>query len=359
MSAASSNQLWQRLVDEKARELHEQIAAAYLWVKEQGHGDEELFKNMTGQQYDWLRNLYEQELPLAKLLDEADLTLELDGPALQMAHPRVSVVTRTFIRVQERVLSVARTISGFPESGGKRRFRLPHDMELGFISVARGSGLRFGFTIPDPPSAVDSLLGVNDPTYQAVTRAVYAIRDLSISMADIVDTEDEVEVAEQARVTLDDPRLRDAALVAVKELSPIRHAGIETVKVAGRGVERHEIKPMTIGTRRALTHLVSSPVRSQETMVFRGTVREIDLDSKRFDLRGITEGQQNDLRCVYGRQASEDDAKHWLGQSLRVEGRIERDHNGKARLLQIRKMEIINPHGPRQAFFEFPEESEG
>lgn len=359
MSALSPEQPWQRLVDEKARELHEQIAAAYLWVKEQGGSDEDLFKNITGQQYDWLRNLYEHELPLAKLLDEADLTLELDGPALQMAHPRVSVVTRTFSRVQDRVLSVARTISGFPQSGGKRRFRLPHEMELGFISVARGSGLRFGFTIPEPPAVTESLLGANDPTYQAVTKAVFAIRDLSISMADIEDTEDEAGVAEQARETLEDPRLRDAALVAVKDLSPARQAGIATVKVTGRGVDRHEIKPMTFETRRVLTNLVSSPVKSRETVTFRGTVREIDLDSKRFDLRGITEGQQNDLRCVYGKEAAEDDAKRWLGQTIKVEGRIERDHNGKPRLLQIKKMEVVGASDLSQRVFEFPEESGG
>lgn len=359
MSAPSPGHAWQRLVDEKARELHEQIAAAYLWVKEQGGGDEDLFKNITGQQYEWLRNLYEHELPLARLLDEADLTLELDGPAIRMSHPRISVVTRTFSRVQDRVLSVARTISGFPESAGKRRFRLPHDMELGFISVARGSGLRFGFTIPDPPTAQESLLGSNDPTYQAVTKAVFAIRDLSISMADVQDTEDESEVAEHARETLDDPRLRDAALVAVKDLTPARQAGIDTVKVAGRGVERHEIKPLTIATRRALSHLVSSPVRSREGMTFKGVVREIDLDSRRFDLRGINEGQLNDLRCVYGKEAIEDDAKNWLGHRLVVEGRIERDHNGKPRLLQIRKLEDVDASGLRQSIFEFSGESEG
>ena len=166
-------------------------------------------------------------------------------------------------------------------------------------------------------------------------------------------------MAEHARETLEDPRLRDAALVAVKDLSPARQAGIATVKVTGRGVERHEIKPMTIETRRALTHLVSSPVRSRETVAFRGTVREIDLDSKRFDLRGITEGQQNDLRCVYGKEAAEEDAKRWLGQSIKVEGRIERDHNGKPRLLQIKKMEVVGASDLTQRVFEFPEESGG
>ena len=94
-------------------------------------------------------------------------------------------------------------------------------------------------------------------------------------------------------------------------------------------------------------------------MTFKGVVREIDLDSRRFDLRGINEGQLNDLRCVYGKEAIEDDAKNWLGHRLVVEGRIERDHNGKPRLLQIRKLEDVDASGLRQSIFEFSGESEG
>lgn len=344
---------WKQLLDRKARSLHEQIAATFHWVQQNAPTDEQLFESMAQQQYDWLRELYEDELPLAKLLDEADLTLELEGPATRVAHPRVSVVTRTFKCVQERVASVAKTISG-PRTATKKRFKLPAEMELGFISVARGPGLRFGFTIPDPPAATESILGADDPTYQAVRRAVFAIRDLSISVAEV---EGEAEVAEHVRQTFEDPRLRDAALVAVKDLAPTRQAGLTTVRVNGRGVVRHEPRPMTLDTRRALAHLVVSPVRSRENYAVKGTVREIDLDSRRFDLRNIMDGEQNDLRCVYGKNATEEQAKLWLGQSLRVEGKVERDHNGRPRLLQIKKMEVVGVSGWQQTVFEFPEES--
>ena len=82
----------------------------------------------------------------------------------------------------------------------------------------------------------------------------------------------------------------------------------------------------------------------------------MDLDARRFDLRGITEGQQNDLRCVYGKEVAESLAKTWLGRPAFVEGKIERDQNGKPRLLQITKMKISGLLDSEQSEFDFPDQ---
>ncbi len=341
---------WQQLVDRKARALIEQIAAAHEWVRVHGGGDPAFFEDMTADQFQWLRELYETELPLAKMLDESDLVLELEGPALKLAHPRISLVTRTFQHVQKQVNSVAKTMVGHPPN--KKRFRLSQDMELGFCELARNQGLRFGFSIPDPPPSTDSILGENDPTFMAVRDAVCAIRQFSVSVGE-VEGQGENAIAEHAREVFQDPRLRDAALVAVKELAPRQRDGVATVRVGGKGIEVPNVRPMTIATRKSLAHLMIAPVRGGKDFQARGEIREMDLDARRFDLRGITEGQQSDLRCVYGKDIAEPVAKTWLGRPALVEGKIERDQNGKPRLLQITKMKVSGLPDSEQSEFEF------
>lgn len=343
---------WQELVDNKALTLIEHLAATMDWVKNHGDSDPTFFRDMAADQFKWLRELYERELPLAKLLDESDLVLELEGPAVKLAHPRISLVTKTFERVQKQVNSVAKTIAGLPAE--KKRFRLAHNMELGFSELARNSGLRFGFTIPDPPPPRDSLLGENDPVFVAVRDAVRAIREFSVSVGE-VEGQGENAIAEHAKDVFGDPRLRDAALVAVKELAPTQRGGVKSVRVGGRGVEIPNARPMTFATRKSLVHLMASPVRGGKAFEVRGEIREMDLDARRFDLRGITEGQQNDLRCVYGKDIEETVAKTWLGRPAFVEGKIERDQNGKPRLLQITKMKISGLPDSEQSEFDFPD----
>jgi hypothetical protein len=350
MTAPNEKHPWQQLVDRKATELIEHLAATYAWVKEHGNSDPEFFRDMAADQLGWLRELYLSELPLAKMLDESDLVLELEGPALRLAHPKISLVTRTFSHVQKQVNSVAKTIAGQPPS--QKRFRLSQDMELGFTELARNTGLRFGFTIPDPPSPGESLLGEHDPMFMAVRDAVRAIREFSVSVGE-VEGQGESAIAEHAKDVFQDPRLRDAALVAVKELAPTQRGGVASVRVGGRGVEIPSVCPMTVSTRKSLAHLMATPVRGGKEFQARGEIREMDLDAKRFDLRGIAEGQQNDLRCVYGKDISEPVAKTWLGRPALVEGKIERDQNGKPRLLQIVKMKISGLPDSEQSEFEF------
>ena len=341
---------WQQLVDRKARDLIEQIVSAHEWVKTHGNADPSFFEDMTADQFNWLRELYEIELPLAKILDESDLVLELEGPALRLAHPRISLVAKTFSHVQKQVTNVAKTIARHPPS--QKRFRLSEGMELGFSELARNTGLRFGFTIPNPPSTSDSLLGLNDPTFMAVRDAVRAIRNFSASVAE-VEGQGENAIAEHAREVFQDPRLRDAALVAVKELAPTQRGGVATVTVSGRGMLSQSVRPMTQTTRKSLAHLMVAPVRDGKEFQVKGEIREMDLDARRFDLRGITDGQQSDIRCVYGREVAEPIAKMWLGRPALVVGKIERDQNGKPRLLQITKMTVSGLSGDTQSEFKF------
>lgn len=349
----SDNEIWQRLVDEKARELHEQIAAAYVWVKEQAAGDEEMFNNITRQHYGWLRDLYEHELPLAKLMDEADLTVEMRGPGTKVAHPRISIVSGMFGKVKANVNKVTKAVAGVVDPQNENKpIHIPSNMELGLGSIVYNDSIRFGFTLPDPSTG---LFGSEDPLYKALERAVNAIRTVSVSLSEF---EDEEEFKSNITESLQDPKLRDSALMAVKEFAPSgRNKDIDRVAIAGGDLKISDAKPLTQASRKKVTHVLQTPVRGDERITLQGTVRETDLDQKRFEVRGIEGGAFTDLRCIYGAGVPDGLASKWLNRTVKVTGRVDRNAQGQARLMKVTHLEIIGGSDAKikQREFDFPD----
>lgn len=336
-SRSKSLDTWKALLDRKARHLHEQIAATHVWVKENAKGDSEAFDNLTRQLYGWLRDLYEHELPLARILDEADLSLELEGPDTKVSHPRISLVSNMFQRVQRQVRAVAHSIPGITErvesSGVQRKKRqyFSHELDLGFASMALNDVLRVGFTLPAPDPG--NLLGEDDPAFKAVREAVESIKVVSLSMAEFDDDE---EIRESVSKRIRDPKVLDSTLIAVKEMTPSTRSGIEAVRIYGKGSKPEEIgKPLTLKSRTTLNQMIAKPVHAEEEIEITGLVREIDLDERRFELRQITGGVVNDLRCVYGKEAKDSVAKQWLDDQIVVFGRVQKDASGRPRLMKV------------------------
>lgn len=348
---------WKALLDKKARDLHEQIAATYAWVQENANGDPVVYNNLTAKLYDWLRDLYEHELPIVKILDEADLSLELNGPAIRIHHPKLSIVTKTFGRVQKKVNDVARSISGISEAAvgsPTKRFQIPDELQLGFAALSVNNAMRFGFTLPEPDEKGSPLLREHDPMFQAVTRAVNAIRDVSIAISEV---EDEEEAQERISEVIDDPKLRDSALSAVRDFTPTGRKGLDSVMVCGRSTPSTKVKPLTFETRKTLTHILAKPVKSDEVLTLSGDIREIDLDQHRFEIRQITAGAVNDLRCIYSKKVTDTLAKQWLGDRVEVTGRVERDIKGNPRLMRITHLKTSGSKpGAKQTEFKFEED---
>lgn len=344
---------WQQLVDRKARDLIEQIAAAHEWVKVHGNADPAFFEDMAADQFQWLRELYERELPLAKMLDESDLTVELIGPAARIAHPRLNVVSSTFAKVRKNVAQVTKAVAGVRDPQSNQPFHMPEEMELGFSSLVHNGTVRFGFSLPRPG---DSLLNQDDPLYQAVASAVAAIKSVSFSLSELDDDE---EIEENVKQALTDPKLRDSALIAVRELAPSGRSSYSGVTIAGSGVRPADVKPLTKESRQTVRHILAAPVKRTEVITIIGIVRETDLDDKRFEVRGIEDGFVTDLRCIYGPRVVDKVAAKWLNHRVEVSGRVERDANGRARLMKVAHLKLVDApdDSQQQIEFEFPDEN--
>lgn len=343
---------WQQLVDRKARDLIEQIAAAHEWVRTHANGDPAFFADMAADHFTWLRELYANELPLARMLDESDLTVELRGPAAKIAHPRLNIVTSTFAKVRKNVAQVTKAVAGVRDPQSDEPFHMPEAMELGFSSLVHNGTVRFGFSLPRPE---DSVLKGDDPLYQAVVKAVGAIKAVSFSLSELGD---DASVEEGVKLAITDPKLRDSALIAVRELAPSgRSHGISGVTIAGGGVRGADVKPLTRDSRQTVRHILATPVRRSEVITVVGMVRETDLDDKRFEVRGIEDGYTTDLRCIYGPKVANQIASTWLNHKVEVTGRVERDATGRARLMKVSQLRLMDARkdSEQQIEFQFPE----
>ena len=345
---------WQQLVDRKARDLIEQIAAAHEWVRNHANGDPAFFADMAADHFTWLRELYANELPLAKMLDESDLTVELSGPAARIAHPRLNIVTSTFAKVRKHVAQVTKAVAGVRNPQNDEPFHMPEEMELGFSSLVHNGTVRFGFTLPHPE---DGLIKDEDPLYKAIASAVGAIKAVSLSLADL---SDEAKVEASVKETITDPKLRDSALIAVREFAPSgRSRAISAVTISGAGISAADVRPLTRDSRQTVRHILATPVRRNEVVTVTGMVRETDLDDKRFEVRGIEDGSVTDLRCIYDSKVSDQDASRWLNHRVEVRGRVERDASGRARLMKVTHLKLMDApaDNEQQTEFRFPDKN--
>lgn len=309
----------------KARMLHGQIASLQRWAAEAGM-ERAKTESLVAPYYRMLDTLYGEDFPLASLLEDSDLVLRMDGEAVAHAKPRISLIATVFQSVRKRVGAVAYALSGVT---GLSRSTLPGEVDLSLSAYAPGS-LYLGFNLP-PPEQPDKkgnvpLSGV-DPLYEA-TRA--AIKALGVVSEMLNRDDSEKTIARE----YPDPRVRDTLLSAVRQLAPTGRTGISTVQLGGResGLGQ-SLATLTPEIRQTVKGWTEHPVKSTKIESFEGTVREIDLDVRRFELRRISGTSIQEIRCIYAEDMA-GDAEQWLNERLRVTGTVECDAAGEPKLLE-------------------------
>jgi hypothetical protein len=329
---------WRSVLDYKARILYAQIARLQREVSEHG-GDDRLLDEMTEPYVELLKSMYAEDYPLARAIEESDLLIRLEGPAISRDNPRVSIISGVFTNVRAQVGKVAKSIAQLSENVRG----LPQEMDLGLSAFARGS-LILGFTVPSAAEVADArdgqetLFGDQDPYFLA---ARAAIRTIGLVTKHVT----EGGAFEELANIVPDPKVRDTALSAVKELAPSGRLGINSVRLSGKGIADLDLTlPLTTSIREAVRKRIEHPIAVTTTeppVTIIGDVREIDLDAQRFELRHVENLEINDVRCTYLEQADEE-AKQWLNNRVRVVGIVERDAAGKARLLETTSIEILS-----------------
>ncbi len=316
---------WTSLLKRRAQLLHQQIAAMQRLVTEAG-GSEEVLANSCVIYYRLLDEIYEKDMPVAHALDRSDLLLHLDGEGLQTENPRLTLVTGIMGDVRKQVGTMIKTLV----SSVNEAVELPREIEFGLSSFAQGS-LYLGFSLPEPTPGYIVLAG--DPFFQASRQALTILGEVTSHV-------NESNGYEKIRNEFADPKLRDAALSAVGQLAPSGRRGVSSLQIGGRALHLQGAwQLLTPETRQQVRAWLERPVMGREVVEFRGRVRAIDLDLRRFDLRRIDGGQLPDLRCIYPGDF-DTPAKQWLDSTVVVSGLVE-TYQGAARLLQVQTVEQI------------------
>lgn len=315
---------WRENLDLQARRLHQQIAATQRLVIDAG-GSEEQLTQACAPYYQLLDRLYTEDLPLANAMDSSDLLLHLDGSGLQTVNPRLSLVAGVFGDVRKQVSTMIKTLAGAMHE----TLTLPKEIDLGLCSFARGS-LYLGFSLPEPGENYKFLSG--DPLVAASREALHTIGALTGDL-------DRVDAYEKVVTDFPDPLLRDAGLTAVAHLAPSGRRGIETVDLTGNCLPDKRWRHLTLETRQRVKTWLDKPVLGTESVTLVGTVREIDLDARRIELRQIESNELASLRGIYP-AGYDRTAKSWIDRRVRLTGKVE-SFQGKPRLMQVDQLDVI------------------
>lgn len=271
-----------------------------------------------------LDELYAEDFQVARLLDESDLILHAEGPAVSQQMPDLRATTWLYETAdrQLRELSVAPMMLPDKESRAIR-----NKIDLRMTGMAPGS-IRAGFKLMPP---ADDLF---DGESEAVT---LAIRERMNRLTWLPDYIREGGIDRGVHELFPDPVELDTVIQVAHDLAPTGRRGIDVLEMAVPG-ERP--KRLSIHERNVLRAAIQRPdLEHRKSGRFVGEIREFDLDKHRFHLRNIQ--GVGTLRCVLREAPGKARVKELIGETVRVEGDYEEDRNGRPRLMLVERIEII------------------
>lgn len=279
----------------------------------------ELLERMLEPYRNLLETVHVDDLQLAKLLDDGDLIVRASGQAADAPSPRLTLFSKLLGEFRDGVGQVARMLAHVDEP------RLPPELELNLAGIARGSlFLAFRVQTASPGDAQGTLLS------NAASTAIQHI--LTTAPAIVSENRDQL-------LALDDPAERDTLVSVLHKLSPSGIIGVRRLQLWGRGATTPV--ELTVETRRTARSLLSKPLeRLPDTVELVGTVRELDIDQQRFELRHV-EGRR-DVRCAFDFDVEQ--ARWLLGRRVRAKGRPEYDrrYRDQLRLLWVDEFEPLD-----------------
>ena len=318
---------WTETVEAKARIIHGQISAARALAERNGYDPDKV----DGPYFELLGKLYRDEYLFGQLVDESDLVAHFEGPAVAARVPTISIVTSMCTTLREQIRRVAMSIAGLE---AKKRLTWPTELDPHLSGMAPGSlvvGVSVQAEESDALEAQATLPEVSRPVLEAVRNAVKSIAIVTQHVHD-------KGIDEGINEDCPDPAVRDTVVVAACELAPTGRRGIDRLSLYGEDAPGRAAVPLTPRSRIVLKSEVRKPVRVTGSGSFRGVVRAIDLDARRFEIRSVDD--IGAIRCIYG---SDRDAlaKKILNKVVVVAGEYEARADQKPRLIQVSSMEVV------------------
>jgi hypothetical protein len=330
---------WVDNVHKRAAVLHDQIALAL-----QAQRDGADMAGFIAQQRKLLDELYEDSMPLAGLMDKSDILFHAEGPGARHHAAFSNAVAWLCEEVERRLRQLAMASTGLV---GAQADAAEHDLRVLLNGMAPGS-LWAGFSV-DSAQRMALQAGVAEPKHrrfensqlpemsEALETALESVRAAVRILPLVPKFIGDERVDEEINDAITDPLVRDATLIAAYHLAPTGRRGIHTLEIsAPRSGEAQS--SLTNRERTVLRETtVNQPMlRATRTGTFVGQLREVDLDARRFQLRGVP--NVGTLRCVLDAMNVDIARKH-IGQGAKVTGSYEADKEGRPRLMRVDTIE--------------------
>lgn len=313
---------WTDNADHALRMLLENMVAEGLLAKQVGL--DAVPAQIVGASHQMLLDVIQTSLPLARIMDTSDLVLHAEGPSVKDAAPKLAAFNWLTNTAERTIRRMSGSLFDLSCRDAKQ---LAQALDLRLTGLARGS-LYAGFLIEAP--AADLIDPEDEPVIRSVREALRQLPEISQFIQD-------EQINPEINEFMEDPALRDTAMTALYRLAPNGRVGIHTIDIATPG--RRSAK-LSQRERIVLKDALNSPKGGDRRPgSFAGEVREIDLDARRFHLRGVS-GIGN-LRCAIG-NIGKTEAKNLIGEYVRVEGDYESNREGKPRLMMVHSFEMLH-----------------
>ncbi|QFY42961.1 hypothetical protein F6R98_10335 [Candidatus Methylospira mobilis] len=310
------------LIHHRAAMIHEQMAEAWRLLQGQMTHDE--FFAAENPYYKLLDQLYAEEYPLARLLENSDLVFHAEGPDTKGYLPSIHAINWLVGGAEKQLRLLAKAIFDLTESSANH---LAKNLDIRLTGFAPGS-IYAGVKL-QPGDGDVFFDGDQEPVFVTVRSA---IRQLSIIPGFVDDEGLNAGIYE----AMPDPAARDAGLTAAYRLSPTGRLGIHTVELFVPGQKPSELSQRE----RVVIHdaLKKPKLHSKKHGTFTGEFREVDLDKTRFHLRNIS--GVGTLRCVFPEVTAEA-VRPLLGSTVEVTGEYEMDGRGRPRFMLVSSFKRI------------------
>ena len=326
---------WIDAIEAKARIIHQELQSARELARRMGQEPEEI----TSAYMEMLAKLYREDFSYALLADNADLIARYRGPGVAHREPPVSLVTTVFGKLRAEIQKVAKAIAGMEE----KKVRWPADLDPQLAGVTYGS-LVVGMRVPRPGDVgADGqavLPGVSDDLYRAVQTAVQSLPAIPRLIQD-------GQISDEIYEQFPDPAVRDTVMVAAKRLAPsAQNKAISELFLSGPQPDEDlgPAQALTKQSRQILGRSLNTPSsrRLKSNGEFEGVVREVDLDARRFEIRG--RGGSSGMRCIY-EPLYDGDIIGLLNAAVRVKGSYEAAADEQPRLVRVEQITVTRRPG--------------
>jgi hypothetical protein len=279
-----------------------------------------------------LTSLYEDEAQLARTVDDSDLVAWLRGPAVDTETPRIMLVSSALIDLRTQITRMTKAILGMDEGA---RFK-QSDFDLAMSGLAHGS-LVVGIKVMHP----SEISGTRHLWQEEEAKVYNSVRTVIRRLASISRHIGDDAVNDSIREDIKDPIERDSLLVATYHLAPSGRRGVDEVQLLQGGDNAEAAgRSLTRNDRVILKESITRPVRSQKHATLRGTVREVDLDAGRFEIR-LQDAAGWRVRCSAPNMPI-DMWKQILDGTIEIYGRTEY-LGDMPRLVEVEEVKGFNP----------------